>query len=1101
MDPIREMIAESKLFAIVERHHPIEKEVLNCDITPAKAYKLPAIDKDGHKTGKVFTVYDLSADSKFNRAEDRMTWNRTLNKKWAEIIDKYKNPKLVIDVRLAGPCATKERSLSDIKVGKIELSTSLRYGSLIARKLMDSEKSCLWSECKNKLDVSNDSTVADLHVGIWRRVYGRVVNLINSFTGAQRNELECLIRDSTLSEKRIMAIKRECGIEMLRDEYKNTRPSAEIIKKLREYCIRFLKENTDSKNEAYIEHVKEAMRNNFENVGMMLSCSYTDSVNPDRYSYAKILSTAHYTKEEEAKINEYASKADIRAQPFEYIPIHWFVYFMHKYSVDKVVEMSFEKLTHCIKNFISRMVPHTVQELQALSDFNRELLNSVISKSEAEEYFSALEDEDNMIERQYYTSGRPISTWLERAEENGLSIMGALHWDQATKMIAEKFPNIDPCCYCSACVNDYLEGEFATRYLGLKEIEESLKVAYEIEPTADEKEKSLIERVKSIYKKRIQRSAFNAIRAHRHERKRSEVEIREVAGALVTEVVNEPVEERVKERNQESENDFNDEVSDENSEMNAPEPISEHEEHIEEEAQEEAQAQEQAHEEANEEEHIEEEAQEEVHEEHIEDEVHEEAHEEAPAPHDPLDALWQEPMSAGLCKLKLIATTDVGRAYVQTMIKEGDGMPIDDMTGLLNQMLGDEEIARANIYGLTPDKLDAAAKVAMTYLANLDDDALRRIANEISNQDSILGLMSELHNRPATLEEAIAKSKGVGIGVGACMEKLHRYKYDEKMTLDEMLEKAKFIHEYFERLYRNENDKKFYNEIQRDERVCEFVYYLLYFVDNERITVKELLSTYDNGLVQDTTNRYREIYNELSKKFGEGKKAAHNNRNVNFHALDEDADDKQKRETRERQVREHPEQNSNRRAAKPRMVNGVISGAHKTQRRSAPRNHRMTVEEYADSGYQPNHRANMPRYNYIKSGQATIKPAESASSNVNVARRPAQARAPKANRRVFDTDETHSITIFRLPNGAVTVLASSSYTVDVLNLIQLTFAGKILGVHEIDNDYIENDNGSIEMMSLVAGNQATIMKIDSKLATDELLEAAVNEFIAVHYVQ
>ena len=147
------------------------------------------------------------------------------------------------------------------------------------------------------------------------------------------------------------------------------------------------------------------------------------------------------------------------------------------------------------------------------------------------------------------------------------------------------------------------------------------------------------------------------------------------------------------------------------------------------------------------------------------------------------------------------------------------------------------------------------------------------------------------------------------------------------------------------------------------------------------------------------------------------------------------------------------------------------------------------------SHYKNDYRKHLPlsdKKGYVNPGDARVKASSKQNININITKRP-QKRVQKPRKQEFKINEK-SISVFYRPNNEIAVLASTEFTEDEINLIKLSFVSHLLGVNEIEKEFIENENGEVELMSLKCGGNYTIMKLKLKSIDEEAIQAAVNEF-------
>ena len=147
------------------------------------------------------------------------------------------------------------------------------------------------------------------------------------------------------------------------------------------------------------------------------------------------------------------------------------------------------------------------------------------------------------------------------------------------------------------------------------------------------------------------------------------------------------------------------------------------------------------------------------------------------------------------------------------------------------------------------------------------------------------------------------------------------------------------------------------------------------------------------------------------------------------------------------------------------------------------------------SNYKNDYRKHLPlsdKKGYVKSGDSRAKASSKQNININITKRP-QKRVQKPRKQEFKINEK-SITVFYRPNNEIAVLASIEFTEDELNLIKLSFVSHLLGVNELEKEFLKNENGEVELMSLKCGGNYTIMKLKLKSIDEEAIQAAVNEF-------
>lgn len=147
------------------------------------------------------------------------------------------------------------------------------------------------------------------------------------------------------------------------------------------------------------------------------------------------------------------------------------------------------------------------------------------------------------------------------------------------------------------------------------------------------------------------------------------------------------------------------------------------------------------------------------------------------------------------------------------------------------------------------------------------------------------------------------------------------------------------------------------------------------------------------------------------------------------------------------------------------------------------------------SNYKNDYRKHLPlsdKKGYVKPGDARAKADSKQNNNITITKRP-QKRVQKPRKQEFKINEK-SISVFYRPNNEIAVLASTEFTEDEINLIKLSFVSHLLGVNEIEKEFIKNENGEVELMSLKCGGNYTIMKLKLKSIDEEAIQAAVNEF-------
>ena len=149
------------------------------------------------------------------------------------------------------------------------------------------------------------------------------------------------------------------------------------------------------------------------------------------------------------------------------------------------------------------------------------------------------------------------------------------------------------------------------------------------------------------------------------------------------------------------------------------------------------------------------------------------------------------------------------------------------------------------------------------------------------------------------------------------------------------------------------------------------------------------------------------------------------------------------------------------------------------------------------SNYKNDYRKHLPlsdKKGYVKPGDARVKADSKQNNNITITKRP-QKRVQKPRKQEFKINEK-SISVFYRPNNEIAVLASTEFTEDEINLIKLSFVSHLLGVNEIEKEFIKNENGEVELMSLKCGGNYTIMKLKLISVDEEAIQAAVNEFTA-----